>query len=77
MATRPYLGHVPGSGLRWQYFRSATAPTVATHGDTYRAVWGPFRTARGARWAARACQTSNPHVQHVADAERLAVSHPF
>lgn len=46
-----------------------------SHGDTYAAVMGPFRT----RWAARftaACGQGNPHIQHVDDAERLCRLYP-
>jgi len=34
----------------FQYFKSEQEPTGATHGHQYRAVVGPFRTARAARW---------------------------
>lgn len=54
-------------------FRNVETPTFATHGDRYAAVIGPFRTARGARFM-RDHGKGNPHVQTVADAERLALS---
>lgn len=55
-------------------FRSATAPTEATHGAQFNAVIGPFQTKRGAEFM-RAYGRGNPHCQCVADAERLARIH--
>jgi hypothetical protein len=63
-----YVGHTGG---RFVAFRSAIVPTEQTHGARYVAVIGPFRTARGARWAAQYGE-NNPHFQTVADAERFA-----
>jgi hypothetical protein len=62
-------------GLRWsngarESFRAAVAPTSLTYPE-YTAVIGPFRTRRGALFM-RDCGRNNPHVQTVADAERLA-----
>ena len=66
---RVYVG-LKISGGR-EAFRSAHMPTEGTHGDRYRAVIGPFRTARGARFMVQYGE-GNPHVQTVGDAERLA-----
>ena len=46
-------------------------PTQATHGHLYGAVIGPFRTKRGAQFMAKHGR-SNPHLQTVDDAERIA-----
>ena len=56
-----------------EVFKSASEPTFASHGDTYAAVIGPFRTMRGARFMADYGK-GNPHVQCVDDAEQLAKS---
>ena len=53
-------------------FKSETEPTQETHGLQYGAVWGPFRTRRGAEFGASWRAVNNPHVQSVADAERIA-----
>ena len=47
-------------------------PTSDTHGQSYAYFIGPFRTMRGAKYMARYGR-NNPHLQHVNDAERLAV----
>lgn len=52
-------------------FRADSTPTTETHGTRFVAVIGPFRTVRGARFMAE-CGSGNPHVQCVADAERIA-----
>lgn len=64
-----YVGMIRGT-LDREVFKSAQAPTQETHGDRYLAVIGPFRTMRAARFLAT--QYNNPHVQCVADAERIA-----
>ena len=66
--TRPYVGLKDG---RREVFRSITVPTEASHGHLYGAVIGPFRTVRAARFMAQH-GANNPHVQTVADAERIA-----
>jgi hypothetical protein len=55
----------------WAVFRSAITPTVESHGDVFNAVMGPFRTLRAARFTAKHGK-GNPHIQTVADAERIA-----
>jgi len=49
-------------------FRASDTPTEASG---YLAVIGPFKTKRGALWAEKYGR-SNPHFQHVDDAERYA-----
>lgn len=66
---RVYVGLRIGGGR--ESFRCVHVPTEVTHGDRYRAVIGPFRTARGARFMVQYGE-GNPHVQTVGDAERLA-----
>lgn len=55
-----------------EVFRSATTPTHETHGQTYKMVTGPFKTLRAARFMAVCQDGSNPHLQTVADAERIS-----
>lgn len=64
-----YAGHNSNGSLT--AFRCATKPTSASHGATFGAVVGPFRTMRGAKWAEKN-GAFNPHFQHVRDAERIA-----
>jgi hypothetical protein len=71
--SRPFVGFRRSGGL--EYFTAAGTPTPATHGSRYFATWGPFRTARAARFAA-AHGEGNPHLQHVEDAERIAKLYP-
>jgi hypothetical protein len=68
-----YLGIVSReSGVRFrEVFRSDQIPTMESTGGRYAAVIGPFRTARGAEFMRRHGE-SNPHLQTVADAERIA-----
>lgn len=66
--TKWYVGRNGGSATA---FKSATAPTIESHGHLYKSVTGPFRTKRGAMFDA-AMGLNNPHVQHVNDAERIA-----
>lgn len=68
--TRPYVGMKAG---QWRAFRSPTLPRADTHGGQFAAVIGPFRTMRGARYMA-AFGEGNPHLQTVADAERIAAT---
>lgn len=63
-----YVGHV-ANGL--EAFHSDCTPTESSHGNQYRAVIGPFRTKRGAKWTER-YGYMNPHFVTVDDAERLA-----
>lgn len=61
-----YVGHRNGT---MELFKSATTPTFASHGETYAAVIGPFRTKRGAIWMAAYGRNNNPHCQTVDQAE--------
>lgn len=54
-----------------EIFRSAKAPTRHSHGQ-YRYATGPFRTRKAAEIMAKYGGPHNPHLQTVADAERLA-----
>lgn len=54
-----------------EVFRFAGTPTVESHGDRFNAVIGPFRTKRAAIFM-RDYGQNNPHIQCVADAERIA-----
>lgn len=60
------------NGVTRAIFGAAEAPTEGTHGQTYTAVIGPFRTKRGAAFM-RDHGRNNPHCRTVAEAERLAV----
>lgn len=67
MASKLYVGL--RNGLR-EIFRNGTEPTAESHGDKYAAVIGPFRTLTGAL-AMVHFGAGNPHIQCVADAERI------
>ena len=67
---RFYLGI---KGTARKVFKSDVTPTQETHGEQFNAVIGPFRTKRGAMFAA-AFGHNNPHFRTVADAERIARS---
>lgn len=56
---------------RRELFQSTIIPTEESHGYRYKAVIGPFRTKLAAVIMAKH-GTGNPHIQHVADAEKLA-----
>ena len=64
-----YVG-IDNIGFRW-VFRTPAKPTFETHGGKFAACIGPFRTVRAARLLALN-GANNPHVQCVADAERIA-----
>jgi hypothetical protein len=53
-----------------QVFKSVILPTFETHGETFNAAIGPFRTMRGARFMAEH-GAGNPHCCTVGQAERL------
>lgn len=75
---RLYCGYKRDShgSLALTVFRSDVKPTVATHGDLYAAVIGPFCTRAGASWMSDPIRgRMNPHCRCVADAERLAVKY--
>lgn len=71
MKTKYYVGL--GSDDFRETFLSPETPT-RENTPHYLAVVGPFRTKRGAEYF-RQYGTGNPHVQCVADAERLAAIH--
>ena len=68
MRTKIYVGIK--TNLR-EVFRASRTPTHETHGKRYGAVIGPFRTKRAAEFMAKYGQ-GNPHLQIVADAERVS-----
>lgn len=57
-----------------EVFLSATEPSQESHGHLYGAVVGAFRTRRAAQYMADYGSHNNPHLQSVADAERLSKS---
>ena len=65
----PYTAIACPSGMTHVVFRADASPTFATHGEHFAAVMGPFRTKRAAIFTAET--RPNPHVQTVADAERI------
>jgi len=71
MKKRWYIGINKGAR---EAFQATVTPTKQSHGHLYSAVWGPFRTKRGAEFGASWRAVNNPHVQTVADAERIAKS---
>lgn len=66
--TKPYVGVKNG---KYKVFKSFYTPTRKSHGSRYTYVIGPFDTMRGAKYMADYGR-GNPHLQTVADAERLA-----
>ena len=68
---RYYVGHKSGSKV---VFPSAVVPTEKTHGESFNAVIGPFKTKRAALLMAR-YGYGNPHLQTVQDAERIAAEY--
>ena len=68
---RRYHVGVKDNGKR-EVFRAKGTPTKATHGTQYAYCIGPFRTKRGATVMAES-EHNNPHIQTVADAERIAL----
>ena len=60
-----------GHDHRRQPFLSTITPTEHSHGAQYAVVIGPFRTRRAATFMARYGE-NNPHLQTVADAERIS-----
>lgn len=65
---RWYVGH---KGGRVEVFQAPEKPTQSSHGRSYAACTGPFRTKRAAVFMATNGR-NNPHCVTVADAERLA-----
>lgn len=76
MATNRWLWYVgyKAHGLGREAFAigQGIEPTERNMGWRYLATWGPFRTKRGAMFGASPMAVNNPHVQTVADAERIA-----
>jgi hypothetical protein len=68
MPSKLYVG--VNAGKR-EVFRSSVNPSQETHGAKYAAVIGPFKTKRAAEFMAKYGQ-GNPHLQTVADAERIS-----
>jgi hypothetical protein len=66
---RPYVGLNSAAGVR-EVFKADETPTEAKT-PQYKAVIGPFRTMRAARFMAEH-GANNPHLVTVADAERIA-----
>ena len=67
-----YVGH-PVKGGPYQVFRSTTTPTQKTHRDRFSFAIGPFRTKAAADLMAKYGK-GNPHMQTVAQVEKLAKS---
>lgn len=67
MSAKLYVGLRNGTR---EVFRSVLTPTFQSHGEKYNAVIGPFQTKQGAQFMAEH-GANNPHVQCVADAERI------
>ena len=65
-----YVGIDFAHGIR-ETFKATETPEAAMY-DRYAAVIGPFRTKRGADHMVKYGE-GNPHIQCVADAERLAL----
>lgn len=63
--------YVGVKGTKMNAFLSDETPTEKSHGDRYAAVIGPFKTKKAAMFMA-AHGYNNPHLQTVADAERIA-----
>ena len=70
MKSKLYVGIKHESYAR-ELFRSAVEPVFSTHGKTYACVIGEFRTKRAAELM-RDFGRMNPHMQCVADCERIA-----
>ena len=62
-----YVGVSKG---KMEVFCSETVPTFKSHGMSYFAVIGPFRTKRGAQYMAQ-YGYGNPNCQTVTEAEHL------
>lgn len=73
MKSKPYVGLKDGVRT---VFRSTKTPTTKSHGKRFNAVIGPFRTVRGANYM-KLYGANNPHMQTVADAERIAKQNAF
>ena len=62
---------VGGKNGKREIFRHHGKPDEVSHGHLYSYAIGPFRTMRGAEYM-RDYGANNPHLQTVADAERIA-----
>ena len=67
---RMYVGYSTIRNIR-EVFTANNEPTQVTHGDRYMAVVGPFKTIRAANFMV-VHGVNNPHLQTVADAERIS-----
>lgn len=65
-----YIGH--RHEMPPEIFRAKAPPTQKTHGHTYFAATGPFRTKRAAQIMAAQGASGNPCFQTVSDCERQA-----
>lgn len=72
MKDRIWVGRGKG---KHEIFRAATNPTQESHGALYNAAIGPFKTLRGAKAMLHYGRYGNPHIQCVADAERIGLQH--
>ena len=64
-----YVGISVETGKR-EVFKTEQEPTFESHGKIYACTIGPFRSSKAARFMAE-YGSNNPHVQCVADAERI------
>lgn len=64
-----YVGY---QGGKRELFYSHILPTEGEWGARYAAVTGPFKTKRAALYMIKYGNQNNPHLQCVADAERLS-----
>jgi hypothetical protein len=65
---RLFVGITPSASR--EVFQSFITPTADTHGEKYLACIGPFRTRKAANFMSTHGR-NNPHLQTVADAERI------
>ena len=70
--TKYYVGNT--GGIYGTVFTATSTPTVDSHGYRFHTVTGPFRTKKGAMFAAE-CGHNNPHCRTVGEAEKLAKTH--
>jgi len=64
-----WVGIKNGKREVFEYMRT---PTQESHGEKYNAVIGTFSTHKAAELMASPAGYNNPHIQTVADAERIA-----
>lgn len=69
---RIYLGWTSDG---YELLRPVRTPTPRTHGGKYAAIWGPFRTLRGAKWGRehwRQCYSVEDAKQQARETSRAA-----